>query len=80
MPVLYNVLPNISWFKINSSGTQNISYGNFDGPDGASGILLDLSGTGTLNSAEVTGSILKILEQVVEPMESMLNPMPLLRL
>ena len=47
--------PTSAGFKINSSGTQDISYGNFDGPDGASGILLDLSGTGTLSSAEVTG-------------------------
>ena len=47
--------PTSAGFKINSSGTQDISYGNFDGPDGSSGILLDLSGTGTLSSAEVTG-------------------------
>ena len=47
--------PTSAGFKINSSGTQSITYGNFDGPDGASGVLLDLSGTSTLSSAEVTG-------------------------
>ena len=47
--------PTAAGFKISSSGTQVISYGNFDGPSGSSGVLLDLSGTGTLSSAEVTG-------------------------
>ena len=47
--------PTAAGFKINSSGTQVISYGNFDGPSGSSGVLLDLSGTGTLSSPEVTG-------------------------
>ena len=47
--------PTAAGFKINSSGTQDISYGNFDGPNGASGVLLDLSGTGTLSAATITG-------------------------
>jgi len=49
--------PTDAGFKINSSGTQVISYGNFDGPDGASGVLLDISSTGTISSPSAPGEI-----------------------
>ena len=49
--------PTDAGFKISSSGTQVISYGNFDGPDGASGVLLDLSSTGTVSSPSAAGEI-----------------------
>ncbi|MDG1798095.1 MAG: hypothetical protein P8H35_05980, partial [Flavobacteriales bacterium] len=49
--------PTAAGFTINSTGTQVVSYGNFDGPDGATGVLLDLSGTGTISSPSSAGEI-----------------------
>ena len=49
--------PTAAGFSINSSGTQVVSFGNFDGPDGATGVLLDLSGTGTISSPSSAGEI-----------------------
>ena len=49
--------PTAAGFSINSSGTQVVSFGNFDGPDGATGVLLDLSGTGTISSPSSAGQI-----------------------